>query len=54
MYRIARASVRIAAVAVLLLWSPATGTVVQRSDLADLAHSAEMVLHGRVMRHWSG
>src|ERR1017187_8733227 len=42
-----------AAVVVLLLSNPAPATVVPRLDLPDLVHTSELILHGRIVRHWS-
>jgi hypothetical protein len=50
---IPRGAFATAAVVVLLLSNPAPATVVPRLDLPDLVHSAELILHGRIVRHWS-
>ncbi|HVX65232.1 MAG TPA: hypothetical protein VHA11_01445 [Bryobacteraceae bacterium] len=43
-----------AAVTVLLLAAgPAAATIVARLDLPELTRSSNLIVHGRVLRHWS-
>ncbi len=44
----------LAALGAALLFAGRTGaTVLPRLDLPDLARNAELILHGRILRHWS-
>ncbi len=43
----------IAAAFVLICGAPAWATVVPRLDLPQLTRSSDLIVHGRVIRHWS-
>ncbi len=44
----------LAALVALVFWAaPAGATVVPRLDLPELTRSSDLIVHGRVVRHWS-